>query len=179
MKANLFLVAGAIQRAGGTDDLKKSGGLMRSHPWLAVLFLIPALSLAGLPPLSGFWAKFLVIEPSLREDMGWLAAVALLVGLLTLFSMSKIWMEAFWKASPIVRTRPRAVPLAMLLPIAALGAVTVAMGLFAQPFVTLAEQAAHILVEPQLYIAAVFPDAVPPAVQLAEPPCARPADADG
>ena len=170
VKANLFLLAGAIQRAGGTDDLKKSGGLLRSHPWLAVLFLIPALSLAGLPPLSGFWAKFLVIEPSLREEMGWLAAVALVVGLLTLFSMSKIWMEAFWKASPIVRTRPRAVPLAMLLPIAALGSVTVAMGLFAQPFVTLAEQAALVLVEPQRYIAAVFPDAVAPAIQLADPP---------
>ena len=73
VKANLFLLAGAIHRASGTFDLRKSGGLMYRNPLLAALFLIPALSLAGLPPLSGFWAKFLVIDATFRAGEHWLA----------------------------------------------------------------------------------------------------------
>ena len=161
VKANLFLLAGAIRSAAGTDDLKKTGGLLRSHPWLALLFLIPALSLAGLPPLSGFWAKFLVIDPALRAGEYWLAAVALVVGLLTLFSMSKIWMEAFWKDPPHVRAVPRKVPAVLIVPIVMLGAVTMTIGLFAQPFVSFAESAAAVLVDPAPYIAAVLDPAVP------------------
>jgi multicomponent Na+:H+ antiporter subunit D len=161
VKANLFLLAGAIRHAAGTDDLKKTGGLLRSHPWLAVLFLIPALSLAGLPPLSGFWAKLLVIDPALRAGEYWLAAVALVVGLLTLFSMSKIWMEAFWKEAPIKRTVPRKVPVALIVPIVLLAGVTITIGLFAQPFVTFAESAAAVLVDPSKYIAAVLDTTVP------------------
>jgi len=169
VKANLFLLAGAIQRASGTDNLKASGGLLRSHPGLAVLFLIPALSLAGLPPLSGFWAKYLVIEPALRDGFAWLAAVALAVGLLTLYSMGKIWMEAFWKAAPVQRRQPRRVPLAVTVPILLLGLVTLTIGLFAEPFVQLADDAALVLVEPARYVAAVFPDLVQQPVILADP----------
>ena len=161
VKANLFLLAGAIRSAAGTDDLKKTGGLLRSHPWLALLFAIPALSLAGIPPLSGFWAKFLVIESSLQADETWLAAVALAVGLLTLFSMGKIWIEAFWKDPPVVRAVPRTVPLALIAPIALLGAVTLTIGLFAEPFVRFAESAAAVLVDPTPYIAAVLESAGP------------------
>lgn len=156
VKANLFLLAGAIRQASGTDDLKKSGGLLKSHPWLAVLFLIPALSLAGLPPLSGFWAKFLVVDASFKGDMAWLAAVALFTGLLTLYSMTKIWIEAFWKAPGTKRTRTRPVPVVMVVPIAALGAVTLSIGFFAEPFVQFAETASITLTQPDVYIAAFF-----------------------
>ena len=41
----------------GSDNLDKIGGLLRRTPWLATLFLIAALSLAGLPPLSGFFLE--------------------------------------------------------------------------------------------------------------------------
>ncbi|MBV6658132.1 MAG: Na+/H+ antiporter subunit D [Devosiaceae bacterium] len=156
VKANLFLLAGAIRHASGTDDLKKSGGLLKSHPWLAVLFVIPALSLAGLPPLSGFWAKFLVVDASFKGDMAWLAAAALFTGLLTLYSMTKIWMEAFWKEPGIERSQPRKIPFAMTAPIAVLGAITLTIGFYAEPFVQFAEQASITLLEPDVYIAAIF-----------------------
>ncbi|MCA1242060.1 Na+/H+ antiporter subunit D [Stappia stellulata] len=156
VKANLFLLAGAIRQASGSDDLKKSGGLLKSHPWLAVLFLIPALSLAGLPPLSGFWAKFLVVDASFKGDMAWLAAVALFTGILTLYSMTKIWMEAFWKAPAQERVRARRVPLAMTAPIAVLCAITLFIGLSAEPFVQFAEKASVTLADPDVYVAAFF-----------------------
>jgi multicomponent Na+:H+ antiporter subunit D len=162
VKANLFLLAGAIRLAGGSFDLRRSGGLHRSAPWLAVLFLVPALSLAGIPPLSGFWAKFIVIKSSLDAGHMVLAAVALVVGLLTLYSMVKIWNEAFWKPSPDLsgdsqrhwRTAT-ATRIAMLMPIAALAAITLTIGVAAEPFVDLSMRAANQLLRPDAYVEAI------------------------
>ena len=79
------------------------GGLYARTPWLAALFAIPALSLAGIPPLSGFWAKFVLVKASL-DASAWIAAtVALVTGIFTLLSMSKIWNEAFLKPHPAGR----------------------------------------------------------------------------
>jgi multicomponent Na+:H+ antiporter subunit D len=100
VKANLFLVAGAMRQAGGSFALARLGGLWASRPMLGLMFLIPALSLAGIPPLSGFWSKLVVIRSGLEAEAYLLAGAALAVGLLTLYSMIKIWNEAFWKAAP-------------------------------------------------------------------------------
>ncbi len=173
VKANLFLLAGAIRLAGGSFDLTRSGGLHRSAPLLAVLFLVPALSLAGIPPLSGFWAKFIVIKSSLDAGHVVLAAVALVVGLLTLYSMVKIWNEAFWKPSPDssgeAQRRWRSAPAtraAMLLPIGALAAITLTIGLAAEPFVDFSMRAANQLLEPLGYMEAVLGAQPPPAAPL-------------
>ena len=96
VKANLFLIGGYIQSRYGDSRLKNLGGAYKRMPYLAFLFLIPAFSLAGFPPLSGFWGKFVVIKASIETEYYWLAGVALLVGLLTVFSMTKIWSEAFF-----------------------------------------------------------------------------------
>src|SRR5690606_25090316 len=106
VKANLFLIAGVIKRKTGSYQLKAIGGLHRTAPFLATMFCIPALSLAGLPPLSGFWAKYLVVKPSLDTGSWYLAATALMVGVLTLYSMLKIWNEAFWKTPVISAPAP-------------------------------------------------------------------------
>ncbi len=163
VKANLFLIAGAIQRAGGSFHLKEIGGLYRSLPMLGVLFLIPALSLAGLPPLSGFWSKFTVIRASLDAGHIALAATGLIVGLLTLYSMIKIWNEAFWKAAPAHTAvhlcgwrNDRMTRLIMLTPIVTLAAVTLTIGFFAEPFVAYADRAAGQLLDKSIYIDAVF-----------------------
>ena len=156
VKANLFLLAGAIYRQTGTYDLRRSGGLMKQSPWLAVLFLIPALSLAGIPPLSGFWAKFMVIDASFRDEAGWLGGVALFVGLLTVFSMSKIWMEAFWKELPEPRATPSKLSFAIVTPITLLAAVTVFIGLNPEPLVAYATGAANAMLEPSVYIREVL-----------------------
>jgi multicomponent Na+:H+ antiporter subunit D len=95
VKANLFLIAGIVRHVRGTESLGRLGGLARAHPWLAGLFLISALSLAGVPPLSGFWAKLSIIAAALERDRVALAIVAAAVGLLTLTSMIKIWNGAF------------------------------------------------------------------------------------
>ena len=100
VKANLFLIVALIARHTGSYDLRRSGGLFTARPALAALFAVPALSLVGVPPLSGFWAKLLVVQETLAQGRWALAGVALLVGALTLYSMAKIWMGAFWKPHP-------------------------------------------------------------------------------
>ena len=159
VKANLFLIAGAIYRVTGTYDLRRCGGLMRSHPGLSILFAIPALSLAGIPPLSGFWAKFLVIDAAFQAHAVWLAVVGLIVGLLTIFSMSKIWVNAFWKPGNVRRTRARAVPLPMLLGIGGLAIITVWIGLMPEALLHFSDNAAEALLNPMEYVTATFSDA--------------------
>jgi multicomponent Na+:H+ antiporter subunit D len=89
------------------------------------------------------------------------AFVALAVGLLTIFSMTKIWGEAFWKPHP-EGTDPRvtALPAAqfwpLLLPIGALALLTVYIGLNPEPFVQFAERAADQLLDPADYVQTVL-----------------------
>ncbi|MEO1092782.1 MAG: Na+/H+ antiporter subunit D [Pseudomonadota bacterium] len=160
VKANLFFVGGVIRRLTGSEDLARTGGLWARSPWLAVLFLVPALSLAGIPPLSGFWAKFVVVKASLDAEHYVVAAVALLVGLLTIYSMSKIWLEAFWKAhpDPAFEARPMSgvESVALVGPVIALALITVAIGLAAAPFLDVAIVAAEQLVDPEAYTRAVL-----------------------
>ncbi|THF65509.1 Na+/H+ antiporter subunit D [Pseudothauera nasutitermitis] len=157
VKANLFFVGGLAARMAGSERLAAMGGLYAHAPWLAILFAIPALSLAGIPPLSGFWAKFVLVKASL--DIGaWVAAgVALLTGVFTLLSMSKIWNEAFLKAHPdgpqALRTPARTRPAMAVM--AALAALTVAIGLGAGVVMDYAVAAAAQLSDPAGYIAAV------------------------
>lgn len=176
VKANLFLIAGVINRTGGSFHLKSLGGLYRSAPLLAGLFLIPAMSLAGIPPLSGFWAKFVVIQASLAEGHSTIALVALVVGLLTLYSMIKIWNEAFWKA-PADTHRPLESAWQqmsagrrwmMLLPIVSLAAITLTIGLNVEPFLEYSIRAGDQLSNPVAYINAVLGETIEASMESVE-----------
>lgn len=95
VKCSLFLCCGLMERYAGSDDLNKIGGLLRRDWLLGVLFFIAAMSLVGLPPLSGFFGKMVIIGE------GWngfwvLSMFGLLTGALTLLSMLKIWGYGFW-----------------------------------------------------------------------------------
>ncbi|MEO1238608.1 MAG: Na+/H+ antiporter subunit D [Pseudomonadota bacterium] len=160
VKANLFLIAGVASKIAGGTELKDIGGLYKSAPLLAVLFLIPAFSLAGFPPLSGFWAKFVLVKAALEAE-GWIiAGVALLVGLLTIYSMTKIWAQAFWEPHPdgydpeLSSLDPRT-RRAMVLPIASLAVMTMIIGLFPETFLAFAEVSAAQLLDPAAYVNAV------------------------
>jgi multicomponent Na+:H+ antiporter subunit D len=156
VKANLFFLGGVIENRCGSMALKRCGGLYAAAPWFGLLFLIPAMSLGGIPPLSGFFAKFALLREALRLGDGWLTLVALAVGLLTLYSMTKIWREAFWKSAPEGMPEPGPWPRLALLSCLLLAGVTVVISLHPQPLIEMAEQAAQSLVEPQIYVDAVM-----------------------
>jgi multicomponent Na+:H+ antiporter subunit D len=145
VKANLFLIGAIIWRLTGSYDLRRIGGLYLERPLLGVLFMVPALSLVGVPPLSGFWAKLLVLQEALDQGRYVWTAAALLVSVLTLYSMMKIWMEAFWKKHPDDAWRVPAdtrLGSAWLVTVG-LAAITLVIGLNPQPLVDYAQAAAR------------------------------------
>jgi multicomponent Na+:H+ antiporter subunit D len=158
VKTTLFLVGGLVEHTGGSSRMSRLGGMAATTPALAVLFLLPALSLAGIPPFSGFAAKFGLFDATARDREWTILAVAVVVSLLTLFSLAKIWVAVFWRprdpTGEVVRA-PRA-PLLMLTPTAVLAALTLLIGVAAGPLYRYSERAAGDLVDPARYRAAVL-----------------------
>jgi multicomponent Na+:H+ antiporter subunit D len=160
VKTNLFLVAGAVRRLKGSYDLNVLGGLYRERPGLSILFLVSAMSLAGVPPLSGFLGKLILILAGLEAKSWLIVAVSMVVSLLTLYSMTKIWAYVFWKPAPA--ELPDLDPMApaawsaFLLPMIGFTIITVALGLFAGPVFDYAQLAAGQLMDPSVYIHAVL-----------------------
>jgi multicomponent Na+:H+ antiporter subunit D len=160
-KSALFLVSGIVQRLQGSYLLDQLGGLYKSNIGVAMLFLLPAFSLAGLPPFSGFWAKFTLVQAGLEAGQYVIIAVALGVSVLTLFSMTKIWAAVFWKPNPS-GDAAAATPLvggerlALFAPTVLLVSLTVLIGLLAGPVIDLAMAASDQLLDPTLYINTVL-----------------------
>lgn len=144
VQTNLFFAAGAIYRADGSFDLRTAGGISRSQPLLAGMVAVPMLSLSGIPPFSGFWAKLVVIRAGFEQGMIWLPVAALLAGMLTIISMGSVWANGFWKSRAGGRIA-RPVPTAMFWAIATLSAATVGIGLFPGFLWEVAGIAAHTL----------------------------------
>ena len=156
IKTGLLLMAGAAQKVTGTTDLKQMGGLLRTHPYMAWFFLILALSIAGIPPLSGFFGKFPLIVAAFQEQSYVIAIVALVVGLLTLISMMKIFMYAFWGQQKHTEDQAQVRIGKLLAPASVLVILTIALGFGAQPFFTYAETVAEELLNPAGYIQTVL-----------------------
>jgi multicomponent Na+:H+ antiporter subunit D len=157
VKAALFLAGGLVVRANGTDELDKTGGLWRVAPWLGLLFLFQALSLAGLPPLSGFWGKFMIIQEGFSQGEWVLVTLSLVASILTLMSMLKIWLGAFWPDVPEGRPQPRWDAGARRMTAIGLGMVVVSLGigLRPEPFLRTAEHAARATLDRASYAARV------------------------
>ncbi len=155
VKTTLFLVAGLIEERRGTGQLARLGGLTRLEPVLAVLFLLPALSLAGIPPFSGFVAKLALVEAGLDAQQYAIVGVSLAVSLLTLFSMTKIWANAFWgprnheEASPVLTAPRRAL---MVGSTASLVVLSLVIATASGPLYNLSERAARDLVDSSTYV---------------------------
>jgi multicomponent Na+:H+ antiporter subunit D len=162
-KTGIFLVAGLMRRIGGSFDLGELGGLSRASPLVIPLFAIPALSLAGIPPMSGFVAKIGLVGAGLDVGQSLLVAAALVASFLTLLAVARAWAEAFWKTPPEglsvsieSRVTHAGERLAFVVPTAVLVAALVAIGLAAEPIVAFSLQVGDQLADPSLYVDAVL-----------------------
>jgi multicomponent Na+:H+ antiporter subunit D len=95
-KGLLFLTSGSIQQATGTRNLDEMGGLAKRMPVTAGTNLVGALSIAGVPPLGGFWSKLLIIIALVQSGETFLAVVAVLASVLTLWYYLLIQRRAFF-----------------------------------------------------------------------------------
>ena len=96
VKASLFLSTGAVEVQYGTGELGKVTDIVRREPLIAIAFFAAALSLAGIPPFSGFVAKFSLMLGTWEASQYIALAVMVVVSLITLLSMLKIWGGMFW-----------------------------------------------------------------------------------
>jgi multicomponent Na+:H+ antiporter subunit D len=152
----LFLVSGLFLRQRRTSDLASLGGLYRSNPAIAALLLVPLFSLAGVPPLSGFLAKLAIVAAALETGSPVLAAVALLVGLLTLLSMARVWQEIAWKPAPAGEVRR--LGRLDLAPIVGLVVLILGMSVAAGPVFDASVGAAEQILHPESYVQTVLGD---------------------
>ncbi|WP_069812418.1 Na+/H+ antiporter subunit D [Streptomyces sp. TP-A0874] len=105
VQTTLFLVAGLVERTGGTTDMPRLGGLASLSPVLSAVFFLTAMNLSGIPPLSGFLGKLGLLRAGVEEGGAWaylLVGAAVLTSLLTLYALVKVWNLAFWRAAPAV-----------------------------------------------------------------------------
>lgn len=93
----LYLLAGLIERRTGKASLHELSGLYTAAPGLAVLFFIVGFAMAGLPPLSGFWPKVLLIEAALNEQQYIAVAVLVVNGVLSMMVIGRAWALMFWR----------------------------------------------------------------------------------
>jgi multicomponent Na+:H+ antiporter subunit D len=163
VKTALFLVGGMIEQTTGTGALSRLGGLIRRSPVTAALFLLAALSLAGLPPFSGFVGKLALVQAGLSAEAWVVTGVSLVVSVLTLFSMTKIWSGVFWGTpdedpplASAVGDHPLRAPRLMTAATVGLVGLTLGIAAFAQPLYELSERAAVDVLDPGTYVAAVF-----------------------
>ncbi|MCP2266159.1 Na+/H+ antiporter subunit D [Promicromonospora thailandica] len=159
----LFLVVGLIERRSGTTSLERLGGLATMAPGLAVLFFVPAMNLAGIPPLSGFLGKVGLLEAGVLDGsvLAWILVVGSVVtSLLTLYAVIRAWNKAFWQPCPDKESLPAPAPLpgGMVGPTAALVAVGVSLTVLAGPLYEYADRAAGMVMDGSTYVDAVFPD---------------------
>ncbi len=96
-KAMLFLVAGVVIDATGTREMGSMGGLGRQMPWTGGAFLVGAMSISGVPPFFGFFAKFLLITAALEAGYGLLAALAAVLAIVTIWYLFGAWQQIFWR----------------------------------------------------------------------------------
>ncbi len=159
VKTGLFLLEGATFKLTGTSELKKMSGLLSRFPFLGWSFLIAGLALAGVPPLSGFFGKFVLMKGAVMEENYWILAVAIITGFFTLFSMMKIFIYSFWGEEKGILPEATVKKNSYLVYMPAcflLVGISVLLGICAEPVIQVFYSAAEQIMEPQNYIDAVM-----------------------
>jgi multicomponent Na+:H+ antiporter subunit D len=156
VKSALFFAGGIAERVGGSGRLGAISGMAATHPWVAAAFFVPAMALAGLPPFSGFWGKFLLIVAGFEAGAYAATAVAIIVSLLTLASMMKIWTAVFWGAPPATPIPRLPYGRSMVGATLTLAALSVVIGVLASPLFDVSQRAAAQLLEVTPYVQAVL-----------------------
>lgn len=198
IQTSLFLVTGLIERRGGTTSIDRLGGLAKLSPILGVLFFIPAMNLAGIPPFSGFLGKLGLLQAgsALGTPLAWvLVGGSVAVSLLTLLAIARVWNRAFWRSpeeaenpepellagtdaepGPIktqsalkAQRKSLALPKMMVGPTAGLVGVGLLLTIFAGPLVELSDNAAREMLDRHSYVHAVLGDEGVKALDASRP----------
>ena len=163
VKTNLFLMAGLIRHLRGTMNMSKLGGLYAQYPKLSLLMAVVLFSLAGIPPLSGFWPKVYLFDGGYQGN-DYLYIGGIIIGsFITLYLVARIWSEVFWKRAAtddFVVDRFKSLQwhrkTLLVLPICLLACSSLFIGLNAEYIIQIADKIAGEMADPSPYIEAVL-----------------------
>lgn len=156
IKGALFLLIGIIIAITGTSNLRKMGGLIKTYPMLGWTFLIAAFGLAGIPPLSGFVGKLLIVQGGFQAENLWGSIFILASSLVVLLSVMRIFIYAFWgepvEITPLTKRHYRG----LFTPALILVVISVLYGVGSEWLVPYMTDAANVMLDPSQYIQAVL-----------------------
>lgn len=155
-KALLFIVGGMLMYVAGTGRLKEMGGLIKRYPLMGWMFFIATLAIAGIPPLSGFTGKLLMLMGGFQEGYYWLTAVSLASSFIVLYSLIKIFMAAFWGTEMKNTDAMPVLNKGFIVSAAGLCLIVIVMGLGSEWVYQFVSEAGQTLVNPAQYIDAVL-----------------------
>ncbi len=164
VKSNVFMISGIIFKIRETLDMTRLGGLLKDYPRFSVLVAVTLFSLVGIPPLSGFWPKVVLFKESIKAEQFPLMIALIIASFVTLFVVTKMWIEVFWKESPkpltdeIDHFAPFSASgkFALIAPIILLTSVSLFIGFNANSIFKTASKAAYELKHKEIYINAVL-----------------------
>jgi multicomponent K+:H+ antiporter subunit D len=157
--AGMFLIADLVaKQRGGKDDLLVTGPALPQAAALGGMFFLGAVAVIGLPPLSGFLGKALILDAALPAPaMPWVWAVVLASGLLGLLALSRAGITMFWAVDAEQAMHPESIrPARAFMPAAGLIAVVVLISVLAGPLTEFTADTADQLLDPGGYIRAVL-----------------------
>ena len=128
-KSLLFLTSGSVEMSTGTRQLKEMGGLVERLPFTRTTCTVASASISGIPPFSGFWSKLILVAAAVQAGFLYLAAVTVVVSLVTLISFLKIQRYVFLGELPENLRQAKENKGSMLVAMVFLACLCVLMGL--------------------------------------------------
>ncbi len=156
LKVAFFLLAGAIIAVTKTSKLKEASGLIKDYPLLGWSFLVAALSLAGVPPFSGFFGKLLLIQGGFAAEQYFFVGVLLLSSLFVLYSAMKIFFSVILGEEKLPERHERVNIKGYVYPSVILLALSFLMGMGTETIYPFISDATSTLLNPEIYIQAVL-----------------------
>lgn len=165
VKTNLFMMGGVIRKLKGSYMLSSLKGVYAQYPKLSILFAVVLFSLAGIPPLSGFWPKIFLFQSAFDLQQYALLAAIIFGSFITLFVIAKVWAEVFWKNTSDESPEQLPVPieewtlrqkLLLIGPVVFLAAVSLFIGFGAEQVILVCSKIAAQLADTSTYVEAVL-----------------------
>lgn len=159
IKGALFLLIGIIINVTGTSNLRDMGGLMKTHAGLGWIYIIAAFGLVGIPPLSGFAGKLMIVKGGFEAGNVVPTIIVLVSGLIVLLSSIRIFVYAFWGEAvsyPIVPKQEKGFYRKAMIPTTFLVSISILYGVGAEWTMPYLSDASNLLLNPSAYIDAVL-----------------------